>query len=176
MSIFESWHSSKAFGKQLEVSLLTGLGRVLAVLLGFYLALRAVDLGHRGAIHLLRLPRPETYLFWLEIGLLATPMLLLFWRRIHTRPTSLYLCSVLTLLGFVTNRMNVAITGMQASAGVHYFPKWSEFAITLSLVGLAFAIFWLAVKYLPVFPARIQERPVRAGCSARAVPEASYAD
>lgn len=152
MTIFESWHSSKAFGKQLELSLLTGLGRVLAVLLSFYLSLRAVDLVHREVLHLLVLPRSETYLFALEIGLLGMPMVLLFRRRIHCSPAGLYLCSVLTLLGFVTNRMNVAITGMEASSGVHYFPKWSEFAITFSLVASAFTIFWLAVKYLPVFP------------------------
>jgi Ni/Fe-hydrogenase subunit HybB-like protein len=41
---------------------------------------------------------------------------------------------------------------MQASAGVHYFPKWTELAITMSLVAAAFTLFWYAVKYLPVFP------------------------
>jgi len=166
MTIFESWHSSKAFGKQLEVSLLTGLGRVLAVVLSFYLALRGVDLAHRGVFHLLLLPRAETYLFLLEIALLAAPMFLLFRTRIHNNPTALYLCSVLTLLGFVTNRMNVAITGMEASSGIHYFPKWTELAITLSLVAAAFAIFGLAVKYLPVFPETEQSS------AAHALPEA----
>jgi Ni/Fe-hydrogenase subunit HybB-like protein len=155
MTIFESWHANKAFGKRLQISLLIGLGRVLAVLLAFYLSLRAVDLARRGAIHLLWQPRSETYLFFLEIALLAIPMFLLFRTKTHTNRTALYFCSVLTLLGFVTNRMNVAITGMQASAGVHYFPKWTELAITLSLVAGAFTVFWYAVKYLPVFPAAV---------------------
>ena len=170
MTVFESWHSRKAFGKQLEQSLLTSLGRVLAVALSFYLALRFVDMVHRGVFHLLLLPRTETYLFLLEIALLLIPMLLLFQRRIHQNPTALYFCSVLTLLGFVTNRMNVAITGMEASSGTYYFPKWTELAITLSLVAAAFAIFWLAVKYLPVFP------PVRGtnlAQSARVAPSAA---
>jgi Ni/Fe-hydrogenase subunit HybB-like protein len=152
MTIFESWHSRKAFGKQLEQSLLIGLGRVLAVALSFYLTVRLIDMVHRGVFHLLLLPRTETYLFLLEIALLFIPMLLLFRKRIHHNPTALYFCSVLTLLGFVTNRMNVAITGMEASSGTYYFPKWTELAITMSLVASAFAIFWLAVKYLPVFP------------------------
>jgi Ni/Fe-hydrogenase subunit HybB-like protein len=157
MTIFESWHSSKAFGKQLELPLLIGLGRVLAVLLAFYLTLRGVDLIHRGVLGLVLVPRSETYLFALEIALLATPMVLLFQQRVHTNRTGLYFCSVLTLLGFVTNRMNVAVTGMQASSGVHYFPKWSELAITLSLVATAFYAFWLAVKYLPVFPEAVKD-------------------
>jgi Ni/Fe-hydrogenase subunit HybB-like protein len=79
-------------------------------------------------------------------------MLLLFQRRVHENPTGLYFCSVLVLLGIVANRMNVAITGMEASSGTYYFPKWTELAITMSLVASAFAIFWLAVRYLPVFP------------------------
>jgi Ni/Fe-hydrogenase subunit HybB-like protein len=181
MTIFESWHSREAFGKQLEQSLLTGLGRVLAVALSFYLALRLIDLAHRSVFRLLLLPRTETYLFLLEIALLFIPMLLLFRRRIHHDPTALYFCSVLTLLGFVTNRMNVAITGMEASSGTYYFPKWTELAVTMSLVASAFAIFWLAVKYLPVFPA-VQETRARQSAQAvapsaarPAVPELTHA-
>jgi len=181
MTIFESWHSRKAFGKQLEQSLLTGLGRVLAVALSFYLTLRLIDLAHRSVFRLLLLPRTETYLFLLEIALLFVPTLLLFRRRIHHNPTALYFCSVLTLLGFVTNRMNVAITGMEASSGTYYFPKWTELAVTMSLVASAFAIFWLAVKYLPVFPA-VQETRARQSAQAvassaecLAVPELTHA-
>jgi Ni/Fe-hydrogenase subunit HybB-like protein len=157
MVIFESWHSRKAFGKQLELPLLTGLGRVLAVSLAVYVTMRILDLVHRGVFHLLALPRTETYLFLVEAALLIVPMLLLFWRRIHQNLTTLYVCSVLTLLGVVANRMNVAVTGMEASSGTYYFPRWTEFAITLSLVASAFALFALAVKYLPVFP-EVRER------------------
>jgi Ni/Fe-hydrogenase subunit HybB-like protein len=151
MTIFESWHADKAFHQRLALPLLTGLGRVLAVLLAFYLTLRAVDLARGGAFHLLLQRRSETYLFGLEISLLAVPMLLLFRRRIHTDRTWLYFCSVLTLLGFVTNRMNVAITGMLASSGQSYFPKWTELSITLAIIASGFLVFALAVKYLPVF-------------------------
>lgn len=153
MTIFESWHSSRSFGKQLDFPLLSGLGRVLAVVLSLYLTVRTLDLVHRGVLGLLRQPRTETYMFLLEGALLFVPMFLLFRPRVHNNPTWLYFSSVLVLLGLVTNRMNVAITGMQASSGTYYFPKWSEFAITLSLVALAFSLFWLAAKYLPIFPA-----------------------
>ncbi len=175
MTIFESWHSRKAFGKELEPSLLTGLGRVLAVALSFYLTLRFIDVAHRGVFHLLRLPRTETYLFLLEVTLLIVPMLLLFRRAVHNNPVALYFCSVLTLLGFVTNRMNVAITGMEASSGTYYFPKWTELAITMSLVASAFAIFWLAVKYLPVFPPARETMVSPAPAAPRSrVPELSH--
>src|ERR1700690_2846565 len=70
MTIFESWHSDKAFHQRLDLYLLTGLGRVLAVALAFYLSLRGVDLVRRQGLHLLLQRRSETYLFFLEIAFL----------------------------------------------------------------------------------------------------------
>jgi Ni/Fe-hydrogenase subunit HybB-like protein len=32
-------------------------------------------------------------------------------------------------------------------------PKWTEFSVTLMIVAMGFALFGVAVKYLPIFPA-----------------------
>jgi len=153
MTIFESYMSSKAFGKQLELPLLISLGRVLVVALAVYSLLRFQDLYHRGALQYLRHPNYETDLFLVEAVLgLALPIALLLHRRIRETTGGLYLASVLVVLGFITNRLNVGITGMEASAGLHYIPKWTEIAVTGSIVAAGFAIFGLAAKYLPIFP------------------------
>jgi c(7)-type cytochrome triheme protein len=55
-------------------------------------------------------------------------------------------------MGVVMNRLNVSITGMERSSGEIYVPAFTEIAITLSVVGVGFLVFALAVKYLPVFP------------------------
>jgi Ni/Fe-hydrogenase subunit HybB-like protein len=153
MTIFESWMSSKAFHKQLELPLLQSLGRVLLVVLSVYAVLRFEDLLNRGALPLLLHSSYETDLFLLEvvIGLLL-PIALLANPRIRATAGGLYLCAVLVVLGFVTNRLNVSITGMESAAGVHYIPKWTEMAVTASIIAAGFAIFALAVKYLPIFP------------------------
>jgi hypothetical protein len=71
----------------------------------------------------------------------------------------------MVVLGFVVNRLNVSLTGFEASLGRDYVPAWSELVVTLMLVGLGFAAFGLAVKHLPVYPreehtpARSVERP-----------------
>src|SRR5205085_8306632 len=44
MTIFESWHSSHAFGRALELPLLASLARVLAVILSVYLLIRFLHL------------------------------------------------------------------------------------------------------------------------------------
>ncbi len=153
MTIFESSLSSKHFGLQLELPVLQELGRVLLVVLGVYGILRFEDLANRGALKLAFHPGYEMYLFWLEIALaIVLPILLLSQRRIRTSPTGLYFSAVLVVLGFITNRMNVSITGFEGSTGMRYFPKWSELAVTGMIIAIGFAAFGLAVKYLPIFP------------------------
>ncbi|MCX6624178.1 MAG: Ni/Fe-hydrogenase cytochrome b subunit [Acidobacteria bacterium] len=151
MTIFESWHSSRAFGRQIELSLLQGLARVLAVLLSFYLMMRFLDLLQRDVLHLLSVPRMETYLFGLEIVLLLLPAMLLFRRHIRASPGALYACSVMVVFGFITNRLNVSLTGMEAGSGTHYIPKWTEIMVTVSIVAFGFFIFRMAAKHLPIF-------------------------
>jgi Ni/Fe-hydrogenase subunit HybB-like protein len=157
MTIFESWQSSKAFGKHLELSLLSSMGRVLAVLLAAYLTMRFLDLLNRGALPLVLRARTETYLFLLEIALFVAPMVLLFQKRLYKSASALYGCSLMVLFGFVANRLNVSITGIEAAAGTSYLPKWTEISVTLMIVALGFAIFRFAAKNLPIF----SDEPVR---------------
>ena len=153
MTIFESSLSSKHFGLQLELPVLQELGRVLVVVLGVYGILRLEDLWNRGALKLAFHPGYETYLFWLEILLaIIMPLILLAQPRVRSSPQGLYLSAVLVVLGFITNRMNVSITGFEGSVGVRYFPKWSELAVTGMIIAAGFALFGMAVKYLPIFP------------------------
>ncbi len=154
MTIFESSMSSKYFGRQLELPILQELGRVLVVVLCVYGILRFEDLLHRGVLKMLLQPGYEMYLFWLEISLsLLLPLLLLSQKKVRTTAQGLYVAAVLVVLGFITNRLNVSITGLESAAGMHYMPKWTEIAVTGAIIAAGFALFGLAVKYLPIFPA-----------------------
>jgi Ni/Fe-hydrogenase subunit HybB-like protein len=167
MVIFESWHSSRAFGKQLEAPLLASMARVLAVLLSFYLVLRFLDLARRDALGYILRARTESYLFGLEILLMLVPMLLLFRAAVRRSPPALYGSAVMVILGFVANRLNVSVTGMELGSGTHYIPKWSEVVITLWIIALGFAIFRFAAKHLPIFAT---EAPQEESLPARAAP------
>lgn len=153
MTIFESSLSSKYFGRELEIGILRELGRVLAVVLCVYAVLRFEDLFHRGMLNKMLQPGYEMTLFWLELALaLIVPLALLSVRKIRNSANGLYVAAVLVLLGFIANRLNVSITGLESSAGVHYIPKWTELAVTVAITASGFAVFSLAVKYLPIFP------------------------
>jgi Ni/Fe-hydrogenase subunit HybB-like protein len=157
MTIFESWHSSRAFGRALELSLLASMGRVLAVLLSVYLWVRFLDLSHRHVLALLTQNRTETWLFLLEMALLAVPAVLLYQKRVRLSPGALYLSAVMVIFGFIANRLNVGITALEAASGTHYLPRWSEIAITLAIVAAGFAIFRLIAEYFPVFETQARE-------------------
>jgi Ni/Fe-hydrogenase subunit HybB-like protein len=153
MTIFESSMSSKYFGRELELPILRDLGRVLVVVLALYGILRFEDLYHRGVLKLVFVPGYEQRFFLLEMFLsLVAPLGLLLIPKIRESAQGLYLAAVLTLLGFVTNRLNVTITGVENAVGGRYAPKWTEVVITAMFVALGFAIFGLAAKYLPIFP------------------------
>jgi Ni/Fe-hydrogenase subunit HybB-like protein len=153
MTIFESSMSSKYFHRQLELPILQELGRVLMVVLCVYGILRFEDLFHRGMLGRTLQPGYEMYIFWLEISLsLLIPLSLLLQKKVRTTPGGLYLAAVLVVLGFITNRLNVSITGLETTAGMHYVPKWTEIAVTGAIIAAGFALFGLAVKYLPIFP------------------------
>jgi Ni/Fe-hydrogenase subunit HybB-like protein len=157
MTIFESWHSSRSFGRALELPLLMSMARVLAVVLSVYLWIRFLDLSHRHALALLSQNRMETWLFLLEIALMVVPTVLLYQARIRSSPGWLYACAVMVVFGFIANRLNVGTTGLEAGSGTHYIPRWSEVAVTLSIVAAGFAIFRMIAQYFPIFEAHSQE-------------------
>lgn len=152
MVIFESHLSGRAFGHRLRPDILTDLGRVMLVTLVVYLILKVQDFTVHGVWSHLLAWRTETYLFLFEIviGVIA-PIVLLSIKKIRLSTRGLYYVSVIAISGFLLNRVNVATTGMEASAGMSYFPSWMEISITLAIVATGFFLFSLAAKYLPIF-------------------------
>ena len=152
MVIVESTLSKRAFGKELEMHILNTLGKGVVVVLGCYGLLRLWDIHYRGSSGWLLVNSKEVILFYLEMLLLVVaPVALLVWRKVRNSPAGLFAGALCAVLGFVLNRLNVAITGMEWGTGAKYMPSWMEWSVTLGVTGAGFALFALAVKYLPVF-------------------------
>jgi Ni/Fe-hydrogenase subunit HybB-like protein len=153
MTIFESTMSARHFpGHALEKPLIVGLGRIMLVMLIIYGVLRAQNFFARGLLPYALASSYEATMFWLEVGLaFLLPIALLLFPKVRNTPARLYFVSILVISGFLLNRLNVAVTGMEASSGVRYIPRWTEVSITLSIIAVGVFIFTLAVKYLPIF-------------------------
>jgi Ni/Fe-hydrogenase subunit HybB-like protein len=122
------------------------------MVLGVLMVMKVVDLADRHALPLLFKPRTETYFYWLEmiVGIIV-PFVLLAQRRVRENQTGLFWCAAMMIMGFVLNRLNISITGMEGWAGKAYFPSWMEIMVTISIVTAGFIVFALAAKYLPLF-------------------------
>ena len=143
----------RSLNARVDMNILSDISRVIAPLLAIYGVFRAVDLINRGATQYLWMRREETGLFWLEIALLViAPLVLLNLEKVRNTPQSLYWTCAIIVMGFMTNRLNVSITGLQASAGIYYVPKWTEFAATLATIAAAVVAFRYAVIYLDILP------------------------
>ncbi len=115
--------------------------------------LRFQDFIHRGLLRQIIQPSYEAYFLWLELALsFVIPIALLSFKRVRLSPNGLYLASVLSLFGFITNRLNVSLIGFETYVGHHYVPKWTEFSVTLMIIAMGFALFRTAVQHLPIFP------------------------
>jgi Ni/Fe-hydrogenase subunit HybB-like protein len=177
MTIFESTLSSRAFGRGLERSVLTELGGALYIVLWVIALLRLQDYVHRNVFMEIFRPSYEAYFLWAELAMaFAIPLAMLSFKAARKSPTLLYVASLSTILGFVTNRLNVAMTSMETWAGHHYVPKWTEVSITLMICAMGFFCFALAVKFLPIFEDAHRARHVEPAVRIGDVPEASLAN
>jgi Ni/Fe-hydrogenase subunit HybB-like protein len=150
--ILASHLSARAFGASIERSIMVDLGKAMAVVLLLYTTIRFQDLWERGTFKYLRQPTAETALFLIEVVVgVILPLVLLCIRRVRENPEGLFASSVLVITGFLLNRLNVAVTGLEGWAGGSYFPRWTETAVSVSTVAAAVFAFGLAVRYLRVF-------------------------
>jgi Ni/Fe-hydrogenase subunit HybB-like protein len=152
MTIFESFLSSRAFGREVELPLLSELARVLAVVLALFFTVRIQDLMTRDALQLVLQPTYQSTLFLGEIVLgVVLPFFLLLSRKVRQSRTGLFYSAVLVLLGFIAHRMNTAISSMEQWGVRTYIPSWQEIAITAALVAAGFTAFSIVARYFKVF-------------------------
>ncbi len=152
MTIFESFLSSRAFGREVELPLLSELARVLVVVLALFFTVRVQDLMTRDALQYVFQPSYQSAMFGLEIVLgVFVPFVMLLFPKVRNSKKGLFYSSVFVLLGFIAYRMNTAITSMEQWPTRTYIPSWQELFITLGLAAFGFTAFAYIAKNFRVF-------------------------
>ena len=156
MVIFESMLSHRVFHSQVADHdpaqidrLVIGLGKAASILLFTYFCLKWLGVAHGQHWDLLNTP----YGHWFLVEVFGFVLLPCFLYTLGVRQQNarlVRLTSVLTVLGIVLNRLNVSIITFQWNMEDRYFPRWSEFAITVFVVTLGLLTFRWMVNRMPV--------------------------
>jgi Ni/Fe-hydrogenase subunit HybB-like protein len=145
-SIISSW----AYGRKLELDLLSSLSKGLGMALLVYFAMKVTDLyARRVAVWQL-----DWVHFWFYVelfGTVALPALLITFREIRESRRGLLWVSGLTAFGVLLNRFNVSLTSYGGYRQISYFPSLFEIIITVGMVAGAVLIFDFLTNNLPVY-------------------------
>ncbi len=158
MVLAESHLSGRAFKHELPPDVRVDLARLMMVLMIPFALLRLLDVYRRGALAYAFQPTFEAMLFQLEFTIgVVLPIVLVSIRRVRQHRLGQFVAALSAILGFVMHRLNVSITGMDATLRTNYFPAWTEIAVTMMVVAVGFAAFAVAVKLFPVFKHEVEE-------------------
>lgn len=151
MVIFESAISSKSFGHELPMDILSGLCRGISYILGLYLLLKLTDLIVAGEIGLIFTAFPQNLLWWAEmiIGVIL-PLILFSKPSVRQSRKAIFWSATLVVLGLILNRFNVSMFALAMRPGYTYFPHWMEVAISAGIVADGMLVVWLAYRLLPM--------------------------
>jgi Ni/Fe-hydrogenase subunit HybB-like protein len=153
MVILESYLSKRAFNRHLEMDLLEPLARGMVVALGIYGLMRLQGIYRNHAFGSILDFGYEGRMFVLEFTLgVILPVVLMSFRRLRSHPDWLVGGAFLAVLGFVMNRLNISITGMEAASGTRYLPSGMEIIVSVGLVATGMAVFAFAVRNFSIFP------------------------
>lgn len=140
--------SARAFKREPETEILSGLGKGTSIALLVYLAVRLLDIALRGALGAAFAFDKASVMFLLEVGAgFALPMVLLFSEGFRKSASNILIAQLLVVLGVIVNRLNVNFFAQESAA---YFPSIQEFLITIGLFALGIFLYRAAVIYLPV--------------------------
>lgn len=143
----------RRLGARIQTATLADLARILLCVLAVYGQVRLVDLVQRGVQGMAFGLGFESLMFELEflVGVVL-PVVLLAFPVIRETEKGLFAASLCVVFGFVANRLNVAISGIEGAQGGRYIPSVGEVLISLLVLSLAILAFRLGVRLLAVFP------------------------
>ena len=159
MVIFESMIASKSFGRKPEMHILSPLAKITPFVLGAYIALKMGDMIYRGTYVYLFEGSIQSWMFWIEFGVLTVvPCIMFSSSHVRNSASLLFSAAAMYIVGILLNRATVFFIAYQPPyAEKVYFPAIGEFAVTMGLIAALMLIYRALVSILPVLPAPEKE-------------------
>jgi Ni/Fe-hydrogenase subunit HybB-like protein len=152
MVIVESLLAARSFGLKPEIRVLSQLGRMVAPLLGVYLAFRLGDMFVRETFVYLKVLNTASVLFMLEILFgIVVPLRMFLSPAVRKSPTLLLTAAALVVGGVLLNRINNFVVAYSPPYSYGpYVPSIGEISVTVGLASLLVLLYRAAVIIFPV--------------------------
>ncbi len=171
MVIMESLIASKSFGLKPEMDVLSRLGRIVAPLLGIYLAFKIGDMFIRETFVYLTDFTLESVMFSIEIIIgVVIPLRMFLSEEVRNSRSLILTASFLVIFGVFLNRLNnflIAYTPPYAQNG--YFPSIGEISVTLGFIAIEILLYRLIVKNFPVIAVPVKQTSPKTKYSIRGI-------
>jgi len=152
MVIFESMIAARSFGLKPEMEILSKLGRMIAPILGIYLAFKIGDMFIRETFVYLTTFTTASVMFMIEVLVgIVIPLRMFLSRDVLKSPLLLFIAASLVVFGVLLNRINnfvVAYTPPYSFGS--YFPSVGEISVTVGFISILVLLYRAAVMIFPV--------------------------
>ncbi len=152
MVIFEALIASRSFGLKPEMSILSSLGRIVAPILGVYLAFKIGDMVIRGTFVYLTHFNVYSVMFVIEVVIgIIVPLRMFLSKAVLKSPLLLFIASSLVIFGVLLNRIdNFLVAYRPPYSFGPYFPSFGEISVTVGFVAILVLLYRVIVMNFPV--------------------------
>jgi Ni/Fe-hydrogenase subunit HybB-like protein len=136
----------------LDRKLLSGIGKLIRILLSFYLICKVGDLLLTGELGLLFTSGGYSLLVWLELALgVILPLAILF-SKLGKRADGVFWAGVWIIIGLFFNRVTIGWIGLEAPTWATYVPHWIEVTSSIGIAAGAVLVYIIVTRLFDLFP------------------------
>ncbi len=144
--------TQERMGMKVDRNLLTAMGRLIRILLAFYLVCKVGDLLVAGEIGLLFTSGLNSLLVWGEIILgIVLPLVILF-SKLGNRPEGVFWAGVWIVIGLFICRITTSFIALAAPAWATYVPHWIEVVSSVGVGAAAILAYIIVARLFNLFP------------------------
>ncbi len=139
-------------GKKVDKELLVAMGKLIRILLAFYLVCKVGDWLVAGDLGLLFTSGLLSLLAWGEIILgVLLPLVLLFSKQ-GNRSVGVFWSGVWVIIGLFINRLTTSFIAFETPAWATYVPHWIEVVSSIGVGAAAILAFVIVARLFDLFP------------------------
>ena len=151
MIIFESLLASNSFKMKPETKILSGLGRMAALIIGVYLAFKIGDIFVRESFKYIVVFDIHSWLFITEIAIMTRAFIMFLSKKTADSPSRLFIASSLVIAAVLLNRINNFIIAYNPFNNPDiYYPSFGEISVTFGCIALLILAYRAFVMIFPI--------------------------